>query len=89
MTFVAFSFLWRGSEGQIDPASLLTMASMRVSLSLLKTLRDSNPAIFTNMCESLMALFEVGPHRCWHDAPPNCSGCSSPLVPRDKRGVAA
>ena len=35
------------------------MASMRISLSLLKTLRGTNPQIFTDMCESLMALFEV------------------------------
>jgi hypothetical protein len=43
----------------VDPGSLLTMASMRISLSLLKSLRGSNPLLFTNMCESLMALFEV------------------------------
>jgi hypothetical protein len=43
----------------VDPGSLLTMASMRISLSLLKSLRGTNSQIFKDMCESLMALFEV------------------------------
>jgi hypothetical protein len=48
-----------GGGPALDGAAVLNMASLRVSLSVIKAVKGVSPGVFAEFCESLLDLFQV------------------------------
>lgn len=48
-----------GGMAGVDGPAVLNMASMRVSLAVLKAVGGSNPEVFVEFCQSMLGLFQV------------------------------
>lgn len=48
-----------GGMAAVDGPAVLNMASMRVSLAVLKAVGGSNPEVFVEFCQNLLGLFQV------------------------------